>query len=460
MAETRLEATTRHSPTKLPLALGAIVAALLLAFYIYGLNRDPIEFGLFTHPPVYGHWGPVFHNVGIVVGSAVMLLGIGAFYLARGSHSWMLVVSLLLVGVLAGAGVTLIRGEKNHLTRGVSTSQEFTYYSADIHLVEEYGIVGFAQAHAHLTSEFRSYASKTHPPGTHILLYLLYELWGEHPLRVSTSLALGGLSAGLAAWFTAMSLGGDLEARTALLLFLVTPGALLFAFTAMDLFFAVFMAASAAIFMFSLSRDSPWMSALAGAVLGLATLFTFASAFVAIAAAIAAPFILRDSKRAAVHIAAASGSGLVVLATATVLLGFDFVGSYVSIPPFESPYDPYWIFANPAVVLMFAGLPVVMFALPELFRSWARRSGLFFLVILLGVMVAWGSLPSEITHLRQGEVERTWAFLYPLLAAAAGIGLVRWSSRLKTPIWAVFVVAGLLSIGQAVLIQAHWDTLF
>jgi hypothetical protein len=77
-------------------------------------------------------------------------------------------------------------------------------------------------------------------------------------------------------------------------------------------------------------------------------------------------------------------------------------------------------------------------------------------------MFVWGVLPPSITGLRQGEVERTWAFLYPMLAASAGPVIAHWTrSRTQSGrIWAGATVALLvaLSVAQTGVIQSLWDT--
>jgi hypothetical protein len=63
--------------------------------------------------------------------------------------------------------------------------------------------------------------------------------------------------------------------------------------------------------------------------------------------------------------------------------------------------------------------------------------------VLIVAMLIWGALPPHVTALRQGEVERTWAFLYPMLAVSAGLVVDRCThagSR-RGRIWAGAVVA-------------------
>ena len=93
-------------------------------------------------------------------------------------------------------------------------------------------------------------------------------------------------------------------------------------------------------------------------------------------------------------------------------------------------------------MLLWAGLPLAALGLAGLIVKEvpeARRPVLP--LVLMAAMFVWGLLPPTVTSLRQGEVERTWAFLYPMLAASAGPVVARWtdSTRLSR-IWAGSVV--------------------
>jgi hypothetical protein len=80
---------------------------------------------------------------------------------------------------------------------------------------------------------------------------------------------------------------------------------------------------------------------------------------------------------------------------------------------------------------------------------------------LVVIMLVWVNLPPSVTGLRPGETERTWAFLYPMLAAAAAAVVTRWLDR-ASPARRGTAIATLVVIGvaQTVLIQSLWDTLF
>ncbi len=108
---------------------------------------------------------------------------------------------------------------------------------------------------------------------------------------------------------------------------------------------------------------------------------------------------------------------------------------------------------------MWAGLPLAALSVAGLLIKvpGARRPILPIALVL--IMVVWVGLPTEITKLRPGEVERTWAFVYPVMAAVVGVVVDRWKRGKGR--WSGAIVAGLvlLSVAQTVVLQSLWDNL-
>ncbi|MFD2766172.1 glycosyltransferase family 39 protein [Micromonospora eburnea] len=438
------------------------MAAFLAAFLYYGRHRSPIRFGAFSHPPIYGVWDPTWDPLTLVVVPAALLLaGVGwAVTASRRIPSWAVLGLVVGGGVLVATAVGLVRGDWHDLVRGVSTDENSPYYTSDLHFLDELGVRGFAERHPEMTTQLHSYNSRTHPPGIHIFLYGLFRLVGaEHSLRIAVIIAVLALAAAVNAWAIGRLLGGERAGRIAAVLFVAAPGPLLLAYSSMDMIFALVISGSVALFVLAIHRRSTPVAAVAGAVLGLATLLTFATSFIALAATVAV-LVQTRSARASVRLLGASvAGGLAVVVLARLTLGIDVLASYRSSPGAERAYDPYWIVASPSAWLIYAGLPLAALGVVALFRPplGSRRAVLPLVLVL--IMVVWASLPPVVTKLRPGEVERTWAFLYPLVAASAGLLVDRWSRGLGR--WSGPLVAGLvlLSVGQAVLISGLWDNL-
>jgi hypothetical protein len=465
-----------------PVGAIALTAALLVGFVALGRVLPPIPFGFFSHPPIYGFWAPVLDRMALwVIPAGAVLVTVGWAFTALRTYrrfpAWLGLGLLVACGVAVAATVALVRGDDALLYRGVSTAGDSPYYTSDLDLVERYGPRGFAERHPELMDQFHSYSSRTHPPGVHLLLYALFRVIGEHPLRITTVLAVLSLSAALAAWLMGRTIGGSRAGRISAVLFVTAPGPLLLAYTSLDAVFATLLAGGAALFMLAIARRSAPVAAAAGAVLGAGTLMTYATVFIALAATVAVIVDTRRVREAARLLGAAAAGGVPVLLLGRLALGIDVVASYRASPPSGGDYLVYWVFGGPAAWLIFAGLPLAALGLAGLVRKvpGARRATLP--LVLVGIMLVWAMLPAELTNLRPGEVERTWAFLYPVLAASAGPVVDRWtrsagegagSARVGRGgagtfgSWGSAIVPALavLGIAQAVLLQALWDNLF
>lgn len=443
-----------------------VMGLALFAFVLYSWARTPIAFGHFAHPPLYGFYKPVSDRMALAVVPAGLLLAAVAWAVtsagrrARRIPTWLALALIIGCGVVTAGAIGLVRGDLHDIIRGVSTSQQAPYYSSDLHFVYEYGVRGFVERHPDLTDAFHSYNSKTHPAGVHLVLFVLFEVFGAaHPLRIATGVAVLAMSAAVASWSIGRTLGGERAGRIAAVLFVAAPGPLMLSYTGMDAVYATAIATATALFLLAIYRQSPAIAAVGGAALAAATLLTFATVFVGLATAIAVVLQTRSVRTSLRLLGAAAGGGLAVMALARLTLGFDLVGSYLAVPKSNRPYDPYWIVASPAAWLLWAGLPIAVLGIAGLLVKAPRLRRPTLAAALVLIMVIWAALPAEFTKLRPGEVERTWAFLYPIIAGTAGPVIDRWSRGAGRR--AGLVVAGLVvvAVAQATLLQALWDNL-
>ncbi|WP_212833552.1 glycosyltransferase family 39 protein [Catellatospora sp. TT07R-123] len=444
-----------------PVLLMAAVAAALAGFLAYSAARVRIPYGIFQHPPLYGFWRPELPSSALLmIPAGLLLTGVAVLVTSVRLPTWAALVLVIAAGTVTAAAADLIRGDPSHLVRGLSEGlvEHRYYYPADQHFVRELGIRGFVAQQPHLVHLFRAYNSRTHPAGIHLLLNGLFQGLGPHPLRIATAVAAIGMTAAAGAWAMGRTLGGERAGRIAAVLFAAAPGPLLLAYTIMDAVYATVMSAAAALLMVAIHRRSARLAAAGGAVLGVSALLTYATVFLVLGA-VAAVLIQLPGPRAALRLlAAAALGGAAVLAAARITLGFDLLAQYRAAPPSGRHWTPYWLAGAPAAWLVCAGLPIAALGVLGLVRRFppARAAVLPAAVVL--IMVVWAALPSSVTRLRPGEVERTWAFLYPMLAATAGVVVAHWT-RAASRRTAALVVAGLvaLSLLQTTAIQALWD---
>jgi hypothetical protein len=443
------------------LAIAGMGIALLVV-YVLSQLRSPIRFGHFSHPPIYGRWDPTLDNLALVVIPAGLALAAAGWWVTSTKRvpAWLGLAIVVVCGVATAAAIGLVRGDWHDLVRVISTNPTVPYYTSDLHFVYEYGVRGFVERHPGMTAEFHAYGSKTHPAGIHLVLYGLFELFGaSNTLRITTAIAVLATSAAGAAWLMGRTLGGERAGRIAAVLFVAAPGPLMLAYTGMDAIFAVFLSTAAALFVLAIHRRSAAIAAAAGGVLALGTLLTFATVFVGLAATIAILIQARGVRNALHLLGGAAVGGLAVLVLARLALGFDVWAAYQASPQAGRAYDPYWIIGGPSAWLMWAGPAVAALGVAGLLIKvpGARRPILPIALVL--IMVIWVGLPTEITKLRPGEIERTWAFVYPVMAAVAGVVVDRWTKGKGR--WSGAIVAGLvlLSVAQTFVLQSFWDNL-
>jgi len=442
------------------LLLGAV--AVVGVFLVAELTNPTLE-GIFTKPPIYGYYDPSLSILGLgILPAAALLIGFAtAFVLRKAIPAWLGIAVVIALAVALAASVTLVRGDTEDLVRRVSDGDRWLSYASDIPLVEQHGVRGFAQLHPDLAPEFKYWNTRTHPPGPVIVLFGIFELLGAvHTLRIATAIAALGMTTALGAYLLGSAGADQRSAKIATALLVAAPGPLLLAYTSMDLVFAAGMSIAAGFLVISASRTRLWWAVAGGAVLGATTLMTFATIFVAVAATMHILVIEKCTRKAAAKLAAAAMGGLAVLASATIVLGFDLIGSFLAVPASSSPYNAYWIVGAPGAWFVFAGLPVAALGTWGLFRRTDDGSRPVFAITLMALMITWALLPSEVTKLRSGELERTWAFAYPALAASAAPVVNLWMRSSKRFGHVVLPALMAISIAQAVLIQVLWDTLF
>ncbi|WP_433349092.1 glycosyltransferase family 39 protein [Micromonospora sp. CA-111912] len=448
-----------------PVVAMAVTGAVLYGFWNLSKLLPPIGYGFFARPPIYGIMVPIWDELALtVIPAAVLLAGVGWLITSwRRVPSWLALTLVVLAGAVTATTVSLVRGEVGDLTRGVDTGPKSPYYTSDLHLVYELGLREFVERHAEITDRFHSYSSRTHPAGVFVFLYLLFRVLGaSHELQITAVIALVAFTSAVSAWLIGRTLGGERAGRISAVLFAAAPGPLMLAYSNLDTVFAVPMTLSAALFVLAAQRRSVKVAAAAGVVLGVGTLMTFATSFIVFAATIA--LVIQTGWRTAARLlAAAAAGGVAVLLLAWLTLGFDILTSYQASPSSSSnSFRLYWVVGTPAAWLMYAGLPLAALGVYALFRRVPGAGRPVLVTVLVVALVVWASLPPELTKLRQGEVERTWAFLYPMVAGCAGLVVDRWTAGFDRR-WlrgAVVAALVLLSVGQAVFLQGLYDNFF
>ncbi len=261
-----------------------------------------------------------------------------------------------------------------------------------------------------------------HPPG---LLLVLHWLAIDGPRGMAAlTIGVGALAIPLT-YVLARALVDDQRARTATLLYVFAPSAVLYGATSADALYAT-LATAAAIPLVLAGRagGTPrWAVPVGGAALAVAAFFSYATlalgAWATLLAARTAGW------RRALTLAAGCGLALIAFyALLHLVSGYDPVGVLRAT---ESVYRegiagrrPYafWVFGSPVAFLGAVGLPIAWLALRS---AGARNPHALSLFAVLAF--------AAILGFTKAETERIYQFLVPLACIAAALALPR--ARLK-----------------------------
>lgn len=245
-----------------------------------------------------------------------------------------------------------------------------------------------------------------HPPG---LLSTLHVLGISTPEGMAAlTIGAGALSIPLA-YLLARELLDEARARTATLLYVFAPSAVIGGATSADALFAT-LAVLAALALLARSRVA---RALGPAALALASFFSYAN--LAIGAFAALVTLRRDGLRRALALSGMSALGLAVFyGVLHLATGFDPIGALRSTEivygegvASRRPYG-FWLLGSPVAFLVASGLPIAWLALRSLGSRDTVAVALFAVVAI-----------SAVLGFSKAETERIYLFLVPLLCIAA-----------------------------------------
>jgi hypothetical protein len=253
-----------------------------------------------------------------------------------------------------------------------------------------------------------------HPPG---LLLVLHWLGIDSAGGVAAlTIGAGALTIPLS-YLLARSLLDERRARTATLLYVFAPSAVLYGATSADALYATLALVAAIPLAAATRRHAP----LAPGALALAVASFFSYANLAIGAWATLLAQRRAGWRRAVLLAAACGIALVAFYAGLYLAsGYDPIGAVAST---ESVYRegianrrPYafWVFGSPAAFLGALGLPIAWYALRSAAAGWAPALALAAVVAIAALL-----------GFTKAETERIYQFLVPLACVAAAAALPR-----------------------------------
>jgi hypothetical protein len=245
-----------------------------------------------------------------------------------------------------------------------------------------------------------------HPPGLLATMHVLGI--GTPEAMAALTISVGALSIPLA-YVLARQLLDESHARTATLLYVFAPSAVIGGATSADALFAT-LAVLAAVALLARSRIA---RAAGPAALALASFFSYAN--LAIGAFAALVTLRRDGLRRALTLSAACAAGLLAFyGLLHLATGFDPIGALRSTEivygegvASRRPYG-FWLLGSPVAFLVASGLPITWLALRALGARETVAVALFAVVAI-----------SAVLGFSKAETERIYLFLVPLLCIAA-----------------------------------------
>lgn len=439
----------------------AAVAAVALVLYLFqrwsrGVEAATKSRGWFEAPPVYGDFDPTWSKYGYVALGVAVCVGLLASLVVSRRVPGPVFLALTVAAATGLAfAVNLVRGDPEIMLRSLCPQQKCGDYGTDVALLREAGVREFVSSYPDVYRPLMtSVHNRTHPPGALVVWNWLVETFGGR-FGAAFATAAITMTAVAAAWLMARTIGGERAGRLAALLAGTAPSMLLYAFTSMDGLYAAMLSLPGALLLLAVHRRLWWLAGVAGFAIGLASFVTYAAVFIAMAGAVATLVLTRNLRAVVTLLGSAAVGGLLALALLYVACGFDLLASNATVSRVATQPRPmwYWAWGGPAAFLICAG---VMLAGLGLVGLAARRPPMS-VVLILGMCV-FAALPRTMTGLYPGEVERTWLFLVPFLATAGGLAWSDWERvsrlvrRAGVPVFIAF--AG----GNAVLIQALYDT--
>ncbi len=275
-----------------------VLAALALALYLMVVTRliDLGGLGRSNLVPWYSTWDP---RVSIWTVAAVL---VGAYWvrslprLLRRTGSAGFLLRLAGLALVFWGGVALSDGAKVGESReGLVPANGITYpfwrtaheYIGDVPKVDEYGVRGLMAAWP--TDEVQNrlaWHSRTHPPGSVILLWGVRQLFGGGPLPAALAVMLLGSLSLVAAWGFARLFLPEMSARLVALFFSLAPNTVLFFATSMETVFTLLGLSALALMTASYLTEERGrgtvLAVLGGAVLAAGTFFTWSMLLVVV----------------------------------------------------------------------------------------------------------------------------------------------------------------------------------
>lgn len=372
-----------------------------------------------------------------------------------------LIAAFVLLAFTIPLSIAMIRGGLHGVSQAYN--RQALEYISDIGVGGSlHGLFnGYERYHQYLSMH-----SKVHPPGPIAILWIMSFLVGRTALALSLStMAFGALSV-IPFYLWTRDLFGYKTALHATLLYIFVPTIVLFTATSADITFMPFTLTTLFLFWRSITRGSLRYALAAGITYALCSLISFSLIGVGAFFGLVGLWKLRDSATRP-HVAVTTIGMLITLLLTHYLIwlwsDFNIFRVFeISKLQFDTdqhnldlydPRYPAWTFRflNPLSWFYFAGIPVSVLAIKQLFNRTSDHRPIF---IIIGITL----LALDILYLARGEGERSAMYIMPFLVIPAGYYLTEITQRSGStqPLTATLLFLALQCWFTETILYTYW----
>lgn len=421
----------------------AVLAYFLLIYVLWIIGIE----GIYGHPaPFYALILPAFELSYLVWHiQSILVLGFSVILTLKGIQKLRLLEAepdtkaqrrfigwCVLMAFVVPASVAMIRGGIDGITQAYSR-QAYEY-------IGDIGVGGSLRglfSDYERYHEFLSMHSKVHPPGPIAILWIMSFVVGRTPLALSlATMAFGSLSI-IPFYLWVRDLFGYRAAIHSTLLYIFVPTVVLFTATSADITFMPFVLTTLFLYWRSITRGSLRYALAAGVVYALCSLISFSLVGIGAFFGIVGLWKLMDPASRPKVVVTAIGMFITVLLTHYLVWlwsGFNvfrifefsrqqFDTDQMNLDIYDPRY-PSWVFRflNPLSWFYFAGIPISVLALKQLFDGKSEHRSFF---IAIGITL----VALDILYLARGEGERSAMYIMPFVVIPAGYCLTEITRR-------------------------------
>lgn len=372
-----------------------------------------------------------------------------------------LIAWFVLLAFAVPASIAMMRGGLDGITMAYDR-QSYEYIS-DIGVGGS--IHGLFEKFEHY-HQYLSMHSKVHPPGPVAILWIMSYIVGRTPVMLSLATMVFGAFSVMPFYLWVRELFNQRVAIQTTLLYIFVPTIVIFTATSADITFMPFTLITLFFFTRSINRGSLRYALAAGVTYALCSLISFSLVSIGTFFGLIGLWKLRESKTRFNVVVTAGGMIVSLLVTHYLVWlwsGFNIFNVFeLSKAQFDTdqamldihdPRYPSWAFKilNPLSWFYFAGLPVSLLCIRQIFQRSGDHRALF---VIIGITL----VAFDILYLARGEGERSAMYVMPFVLIPAGYFIARMTQKMDSlqPLGITLVFLALQCWLTEAILYTYW----